>query len=56
MADRFEDLDAWKGARERANLIYKFGRKSGFPKDYGFNDFNGFNGFNEQSVLTERKR
>ena len=38
MADRFEDLDAWKVAREQANLIYKFGRESGFSKDYGFKD------------------
>ncbi len=38
MADRFEDLDAWKVARELANLIYVFGRESGFSKDYSFKD------------------
>ena len=38
MADRFEDLDAWKVSRELANLIYRFGRESGFSKDYGFKD------------------
>ncbi len=38
MADRFEDLDAWKVARELANLIYVFGRESGVSKDYGFKD------------------
>ncbi len=38
MADRFEDLDAWKVARELANLVYVLGRESGFSKDYGFKD------------------
>ena len=38
MADRFEDLDAWKVARELANLIYMLGRESGFSKDYSFKD------------------
>ena len=38
MANRFEDLDAWKVARELANLIYVLGRESGFPRDYGFKD------------------
>ena len=36
--DRFEDLDAWKVARELSNLIYAFGRESGFARDYGFKD------------------
>ena len=36
--DRFEDLDAWKVARELSNLIYAFGRETGFAKDYGFKD------------------
>ena len=36
--DRFEDLDAWKVARELANQIYVFGRESGFSRDYGFKD------------------
>lgn len=38
MVDRFEDLDAWKVARELANLIYALGRESGFSKDYSFKD------------------
>ena len=38
MADRFEDLDAWNVACELANLIYLFGRESGFSKDYSFKD------------------
>ena len=38
MANRFEDLDAWKVARELANLIYVLGRESGFSRDYGFKD------------------
>ena len=36
--DRFEDLDAWKVSRELSNLIYAFGRETGFAKDYGFKD------------------
>ncbi len=38
MADRFENLDAWKVAREMANLICDFGRESGVSKDYSFRD------------------
>ena len=38
MAHRFEDLDAWKVARELTNLIYVLGRESGFSKDFGFKD------------------
>jgi four helix bundle protein len=38
VADRFEDLDAWKVARELANLIYVLGRESGFSRDYSFKD------------------
>ena len=38
MADRFEDLDAWKVSRELANLIYTFSRESLLSKDYGFKD------------------
>ena len=36
--DRFEDLDAWKVARELSNLIYAFGRASGCSRDFGFKD------------------
>lgn len=38
MADRFEDLDAWKVGRELANLIYMYGRETVFSKDYSFKD------------------
>ena len=38
MADRFEELDAWKVGRELANLIYEYGRESGMSKDFGFKD------------------
>ena len=38
MADRFEDLDAWKVSRELANLIYAFCREPVLSKDYGFKD------------------
>lgn len=36
--ERFEDLDAWKVARELANRVYAMGRESGMSKDYGFKD------------------
>lgn len=36
--ERFEELDAWKVARELANLVYALGRESGFSKDYSFKD------------------
>ena len=36
--NRFEDLDAWKVARDLANLIYTWCRESGLSKDYGFRD------------------
>ena len=38
MADRFEDLDAWKVSRELANLIYAYGREGALSKDYSFKD------------------
>lgn len=38
MADRFEDLDAWKVGRELANLIYAYGREGSLSKDFGFKD------------------
>lgn len=38
MADRFEDLDAWKVGRKLANLIYAFGREGALSKDYSFKD------------------
>ena len=36
--ERFEDLDAWKVARELSNTVYAFGRETGLSKDYGFRD------------------
>lgn len=36
--ERFEDLDAWKVARDLANLIYDLARSSDVSKDYGFKD------------------
>ncbi len=38
MADRFEDLDAWKVGRELANLIYAYGRETVLSKEYSFKD------------------
>lgn len=38
MAERFEDLDAWKVGRELANLIYRYGRETVLSKDYSLKD------------------
>ncbi|MEK7724949.1 MAG: four helix bundle protein [Acidobacteriota bacterium] len=35
---RFEDLDAWKFARELVNLIYDLTDKEIFKRDYGLKD------------------
>jgi four helix bundle protein len=37
-AERFEDLDTWKVARELANVIYSMGKTEDLVKDYGFKD------------------
>lgn len=37
-AKRFEDLDAWKVARELANLIYALAKTSEMSRDFGFRD------------------
>ena len=36
--DRFEDLDAWKKARELANAVYKVTTEDSFKHDYGLRD------------------
>ena len=36
--ERFEDLDAWKVARELANLVYTRSKDGGLSKDYGFRE------------------
>ena len=36
--DKFEDIDAWKKARELANSVYKVTSKGTFLKDYGLRD------------------
>jgi len=35
---RFEDLDAWKRARELVNGVYSLCRDSGVAKDFGLRD------------------
>ena len=37
-AMRFEDLDAWKRARELVNGVYSLCRDSGVDKDFGLRD------------------
>ena len=38
MVDRFEDLEAWKTARQLVNLIYDLSSRSPFSRDFGFVD------------------
>ena len=38
MVDRFEDLEAWKTARQLVNLIYDLSSRSPFSCDFGFVD------------------
>jgi four helix bundle protein len=35
---RFEEIEAWKTARELTNKIYAQGNQSGFNKDFGLRD------------------
>jgi four helix bundle protein len=35
---QFEDLDAWKKARELANYVYALTRKGPFARDFGLRD------------------
>jgi four helix bundle protein len=37
-AKRFEDLDAWKVARELANYVYELSRQKEIRQDFGFRD------------------
>ena len=36
--ERFEDIEAWKKARELTRLIYEITAKGDFAKDYGLRD------------------
>ena len=33
--ERFEDIEAWKSARELAKKVYSFTRKAAFSRDFG---------------------
>ena len=35
---RFEDIEAWKTARQLTNLVYKLSNKGGFSRDFGLRD------------------
>lgn len=35
---RFEEIEAWKTARQLANLIYRLSEQGSFAKDYGLKD------------------
>jgi len=35
---RFEELEAWKGARQLTNLIYELSNQTGFSRDFGLRD------------------
>lgn len=35
---RFEEIDAWKSARELTNEIYALGNQAGFNRDFGLRD------------------
>ena len=35
---RFEEIDAWKSARELTNLIYDMSNQAGFNRDFGLRD------------------
>jgi four helix bundle protein len=35
---RFEEIEAWKTARQLANLIYKFSTHEMFSRDFGLRD------------------
>ncbi|RIK31768.1 MAG: four helix bundle protein [Anaerolineae bacterium] len=35
---RFEEIEAWKSARQLTNLIYSFGNQTGFNRDFGLRD------------------
>lgn len=35
---RFEEIEAWKTARQLTNMVYNFGNQAGFNKDFGLRD------------------
>lgn len=35
---RFEEMEAWKTARQLTNLIYELGKEAGFNRDFGLRD------------------
>ena len=35
---RFEEIEAWKTARQLTKLIYAFGNQAGFNRDFGLRD------------------
>jgi four helix bundle protein len=35
---RFEEIEAWKTARQLTNLVYKMTEQGAFAKDYGLKD------------------
>ncbi|MCX6844511.1 MAG: four helix bundle protein [candidate division WOR-3 bacterium] len=36
--ERFEDIEAWKNARELVKQVYQVTRKAGFARDFGLRD------------------
>ena len=32
---RFEEIEAWKTARQLTNLVYELGNQTGFNRDFG---------------------
>jgi four helix bundle protein len=35
---RFEEIDAWKTARQLTNIVYSLGNQAGFNRDFGLRD------------------
>ncbi|MCI0552365.1 MAG: four helix bundle protein [Anaerolineae bacterium] len=35
---RFEEIEAWKTARQLTNLVYELGNQTGFNRDFGLRD------------------
>ena len=38
MIEKFEDIEAWKKARELTRLVYTFSNQGAFSKDFGLRD------------------
>ena len=36
--NRFEDIEAWKIARQLTNMVYSMGNQAGFNRDFGLRD------------------